>query len=91
MKKSVPACAGTPIPINGKQHYRTFPGTVPLNTNELQFMFVAVPNSNGGGGVVDVIEIGAAGTPRKDTNAYETGIQSIPVANVAILTDFFRE
>lgn len=83
--------AGSPIPINGKQHYRTFPASAPLNTNESQFMFVAVPNSNGGGGVVDVIEIGAAGTPRKDTNAFQSGIQSIPVSNVAILADFFRE
>lgn len=83
--------AGSGVPVNGKNHYRLLSPYPPLNTQEAAFMFVAVPNSNSGGGVVDVIEIGAAGTPRKDTNAFQPGVQSIPVPNVALVVDYWRQ
>jgi len=40
------------------------------------FLFLAVPSSSEGPGVVDVIDL--AGLRRTDTDAYLPGIQSIP-------------
>ena len=83
--------AGAPNPQNGKGLIRQpFPGP-PVNANEAQFMFAAVPNANGGFGVVDALELGAAGIPRRDTNAFEAGIQSIQVPNVTVVMDYWRQ
>ncbi len=81
--------AGSPASVNGKNLIRYVPGTVPTNTP--RYMFVAVPNTQGSSGVVDVIEIGAAGFPRIDVNAHEPGQQSIQVANALVLCDYFRQ
>lgn len=84
--------AGAPIPANGKGLIR-FPlfSNVPINCNEPQFLFAAVPNALNGSGVVDVMEIAAAGVPRRDTNAFEAGIQSVPVPNVTAVMDYWRQ
>ena len=82
--------AGAPNPFNGKGQIRVpFPGP-PVNVSEARFMFAAVPNANGGFGVVDAFEIGAAGVPRRDTNAFVAGIQSIEVPNVTVVMDYWR-
>jgi len=83
--------AGAALPANGKSQVKRHPNTTaPVNANEPQFMFLAVPNAFGGSGVVDVLEL-AAGVPRRDTNAFEEGIQSIPVPNVVGVADYWRQ
>ena len=81
--------AGAPAPINGKNLIRFAGGTIPTNTP--RFMFVAVPNTQGSSGVVDVIEIAAAGYPNIDVNAHRPGRQSIEVGNALVLCDYFRQ
>ena len=83
--------AGAPNPQNGKCLIRIpFPGP-PVNTSESQFMCCAIPNANGGFGVVDVMELGAAGIPRRDTNAFEAGIQSVQIPSVTVVMDYWRQ
>lgn len=82
--------AGSQLPSNGKHVMRPVPGGF-INTNEPQFLFAAVPNPLGGSGVIDVIELGAAGLPRVDTDPYTTGTQSVAVTNVSVLADYFRQ
>jgi len=81
--------SGIPVQINGKSLVRTL--TIINNTNEPEFMFVAVPNpSQGSDGVVDVIDIGG-GFTIVDTNAFQPGPQSIPAAGATALMDYFRQ
>ena len=84
-----PFSSGSPIPINGKQLVR---GSCPVvvKNNEPRYMFIAVPNPTVGTGLVDVIRIDQ-GFTRVDTNAYHTGVQSIPALNVQIVMDYFRQ
>ena len=58
--------AGAPLEANGKGtvKVRSDLNTIPINVSESQYMFVAVPNNIGGSGVVDVVDISRAGTPR---------------------------
>lgn len=80
------------MPVNGKGLVRTLPGTATwVNTNEPRYAFLSVPNPAGGQGVVDVLRLDAAGTPRIDTNAHHPGVQSIPLPGVAGLMDYFRQ
>jgi hypothetical protein len=81
---------GAPIPINGKQLVRLVPGVGFVNTNEPRYMFVAVPSPTIGTGVVDVVRIDQ-GYVRIDTNAFEPGIQSIPVTNCQVVASYFRQ
>jgi hypothetical protein len=81
--------SGVPVQQNGKSLVRTL--TIPQNTCEAQFMFVAIPNpSFGSEGVIDVIDIGG-GYNKKDTNAFIPGLQSIPCTNAAVLMDYWRQ
>ena len=82
--------AGAPNPQNGKGLIR-IPVAAVVNTTEPQYMVCAVPNANGGFGVVDVMEVGAAGVPRRDTNAFEAGIQSVQIPNVTVVMDYWRQ
>jgi hypothetical protein len=83
--------AGAPNPQNGKGLIRVpFPGP-PVNATEPTFMVAAIPNANGGFGVVDVFEVGAAGVPRRDTNAFVDGIQSVQIPNVTVVMDYWRQ
>ena len=57
---------------------------------EPQFIFVSVPNSREGPGVVDVIRLGS-GFLRQDTNVFQDGIQSIQVPAANGLMGFVRQ
>jgi len=81
--------AGAPVPSNGKQLVRFVPNTY-VNTNEPRYMFVAVPSPTIGTGVVDVVRVDG-GFVRIDTDPYTAGIQSIPVPNCQVVTDYFRQ
>ena len=81
--------AGVALPVNGKSLVRNA-GQV-ANTCEPKYMFLAVPNPTfGSEGVVDVIDIGG-GFNRVDVNAFQPGVQSIPVKEASILMDYFRQ
>lgn len=82
--------AGAGVPINGKQMVRVLPNGAYVNNSEPRYMFVAVPNPIASTGVVDVIRIDQ-GTTLIDTNQYQPGVQSIPVANCAFVMDYFRQ
>ncbi|MEM6568132.1 MAG: beta-propeller fold lactonase family protein [Planctomycetota bacterium] len=82
--------AGSPIPANHKGNTRVI-GPVSVNTSEPQFLFASVPNPIGGSGVVDVLALALTGLPRFDTNPYQDGIQSIPVPQVTLLSDYWRQ
>jgi hypothetical protein len=81
--------AGAGLTFNGKGLVR-INGPI-VNTNEAQFMLAAVPNASGGSGVIDVFEIGAAGVPKKDVNAFVPGTQSIDAPNVTGVMDYWRQ
>jgi hypothetical protein len=82
--------AGQPLPANGKNLVRPVPGGA-VNTNEPTYLFLAVPNSTSQGGVVDVLNIASTGLTREDTNAYQSGTQSIPADSCNVLVDYFRQ
>ncbi|MGK0219065.1 MAG: hypothetical protein ACI9HE_002566 [Planctomycetota bacterium] len=81
--------AGAPLPSNSKNLIRNNPG--PMNASEPAYLFVAVPNAEGGSGLVDVFGVSAAGLPLVDVNAFQPGVQSIPAPNVTVLADFWRQ
>jgi hypothetical protein len=81
--------AGFPLSINGKSLVKPSGGAV-VPICAPQFIFLAVPNSNEGPGVVDVLEL-ASGYRRFDTNVFVPGTQSIPVPNASGLADFIRQ
>ncbi|MBL4770411.1 MAG: hypothetical protein JKY61_04585 [Planctomycetes bacterium] len=82
----------SPLPQNSKGMIRTHPsGFIIVNAFEAEFLFAAIPNSNGGSGVVDVLRIGAAGSSRVDVNPYQVGIQSILAPNTVGLGHYWRQ
>lgn len=84
--------SNTPLPQNSKGMVRTDPNTNAIvNVSESEYMFAAVPNSNGGSGGVDVLKIGSAGTTRVDVNPYVTGVQSISAPNSIGLSHYWRQ
>ena len=84
--------AGSPVPANNKSQIRDTQGSaIPVNSSESQFLFAAVPNPVGASGVIDVLALGITGTPRFDTNPYVDGVQSVPVPQVSVLADYFRQ
>jgi hypothetical protein len=87
---NTPFSVGAPLPINGKQLVRFFPGIGFHATNTPRYMFLAVPNPTVGTGVVDVIRVDQ-GFVRTDTNPFHSGIQSIPVTNCQVVADYFRQ
>ncbi|MEO0651612.1 MAG: hypothetical protein AAFZ65_13130 [Planctomycetota bacterium] len=79
-----------PIPANSKSPVRAGGAA----TRRSQFLFVTVPASSEGPGVVDVIEYqSATGTAalRFDTNPYQDGTQSIPAPGVRQVIDWFGQ
>ena len=84
--------AGSAAALNGKGLVRgtTIVGFGGANSNEPAYMFLAVPNSTQGGGVIDVINMGTSYT-RTDTNVFEAGIQSIPATGAQLVMDYFRQ
>jgi hypothetical protein len=83
--------AGVAQTLNGKSLVRNAGTNGPQGANQCEFMFVAIPNpTTASNGNIDVIDI-TGGYDRFDTNAYEAGIQSIPVNDVTVLMDYFRQ
>jgi hypothetical protein len=83
--------AGTPVILNGKSSVKAVGLNVITGAKNPQFMFLAVPNSTEGPGVVDVIDVGSPGFRRIDTNAFHAGVQSIPASGVNGLMDYWRQ
>jgi hypothetical protein len=54
------------------------------------YMFLAVPTSSEGPGVIDVIAL-SSGFARFDTDKYEPGVQSIPCSGARFLATYFRQ
>ena len=81
--------AGPALSINVKSIVKVL-GAARPTANTPQFMFLAVPNSREGAGVVDVISL-EAGLRRIDTNPFDSGIQSIPAPNATIVMDYLRQ
>ncbi len=86
---SNPFTAGTPLSFNGKSILKLF-GASAVTTFNPQYMFLAVPNSIEGPGVVDVIDV-RTGFLRIDTNRFVAGIQSIPAPNARSVVDYCRQ
>lgn len=82
-----PFTVGDAALVNGKSLIRQSGGII--NTNEPAFVFLAVPNSDQGGGVIDVIDISTG--QRRDVNLYQPGIQSIPADGATLVMDYFRQ
>jgi hypothetical protein len=82
----------TPLPQNSKGMVRVDPSTNTIvNVSESGYLFAAIPNSNGGSGVVDVLRIGSAGGSRLDVNPYVQGTQSILAPNTIGLGHYWRQ
>lgn len=79
---------GSPILINGKSHIKPN-GGAPVTAKTPEFMFVAVPNSTEGPGVIDVIQL-TSGNNRFDVNGYLPGVQSIPCPGARHLATYFH-
>ena len=81
--------AGFPLSVNGKSLVKPVAGGF-ASVNTPQFMLVSVPTSTEGPGVVDVIHL-EGGFIRFDTDAFEDGIQSVPVPGVRGVMDYIRQ
>ena len=75
--------------LNGKAYVRP-PGGPALPTNNPSYIFLAVPSSTQGPGVVDVLSADS-GFTRHDTDPYLDGIQSIPVPGATFLSSYYRQ
>jgi hypothetical protein len=84
-----PFSSGAPVPINGKALVRG-DCTSLQNNSETRYIFLAIPTPLSGTGVVDVVRVDQSFV-RIDTNAFQPGIQSIPVPNVQVVMDYFRQ
>ncbi len=86
--------AGFPEPGNGKSYVRRVVtvnnNNQAIGVNQPRFMFVAVPSSSEGPGVIDVISL-EAGNPRIDVDVNTPGVQSVPAPGVAGLSDYFGQ
>jgi len=80
--------AGSPLNTNGKSYVKS-DGISTFSSYTPQFMFLAVPVSSEGPGVVDVISLD--NFARFDTNPFVPGIQSIQASGVNVLSDYFRQ
>jgi YVTN family beta-propeller protein len=83
--------AGSPLNTNGKSAVRMGGQNVVVGSKSPNFLFLAVPTSSEGPGVVDVIDINSPGYRRYDTNVYIPGVQSIPASGVSGLMDYWRQ
>jgi hypothetical protein len=83
--------AGSPLNTNGKSAVRMGGQNVVVGSKSPNFLFLAVPTSSEGPGVVDVIVINSPGYRRYDTNVYIPGVQSIPASGVSGLMDYWRQ
>lgn len=79
--------AGTPAALNGKSLVRQSNGAV-VPAKSPKLLFLAVPFSREGPGVVDAIDLSTG--LRVDTDPWLPGVQSIPVPGVRGLADYWR-
>jgi len=80
--------AGVPLDINGKGLAKQAAGTIePASSPE--YLFLSIPSSSEGPGVLDVIELATG--QRLDTDPYQPGTQSVPVPGVTGLAHYFRQ
>ncbi len=84
---SSPYTSGEPAVVNGKAPIRQRSSSTFEATNDARLMFVAIPDAE----VVDVAQLGLAGTPLLDTCVYDTGVQSIPVPDVRFIAGYFSQ
>jgi hypothetical protein len=83
--------AGVAAQANSKDLVRTSNfGALISRANGGDYMFLAVPNSNQTGGVVDVIDI-LGGLKRVDTDVFFPGVQSVPASGVNVLCEYWRQ
>jgi hypothetical protein len=90
-----PLAAGAVKQSNGKSLVRgqvinNVSTGIVLRAKSPEYLFLAVPDSSQGAGVVDVIRLGSSLT-RFDTDAHLPGIQSIPAPDVRVLSDYWRQ
>ena len=83
--------AGSPLNTNGKASVRQGGQGTIVGAKNPNFLFLAVPTSTEGPGVVDVIDINSPGYRRVDTNVFHVGVQSIPASGVSGLMDYWRQ
>ena len=79
--------ASAPLSINGKAIVKNNNGI--QTTSSPQFIFLAIPNSREGPGVVDVID--TTTLKRRDTDVFLPGVQSIQAPNVTQVVDYLRQ
>ena len=76
--------------MNGKSLVKAIPGTGGFeNVSEPRYLFLAVPRSSEGQGVVDVIDLSTF--QRVDTDVFQLGVQSVPARGARVLMDYFRQ
>ena len=80
---------GPALQVNGKSQVKLDGNGNPLAAKHPGLLFVAVPESSEGHGAIDVISLGTL--DRVDTDAYQRGVQSIPVPGVTGLADYWRQ
>lgn len=86
---SSPMSAGVPLSINGKSIVKVT-GSGFAGTCARSYLFLAVPTSLEGPGVVDVISL-SSGFRRFDTNPFHPGVQSVPASGAIGMMDFMRQ
>jgi hypothetical protein len=85
-----PSFSASPsVPINGKAGVKTLAGVYGAPKSS-RYLFLAVPSSTEGPGVVDVIDL-RAGFLRTDTDARLPGVQSIPAPGCNMVVDYWRQ
>jgi hypothetical protein len=86
---TTPFSAGPGLAINGKSQAKTLDDVTFLAAKSPRHVFVAVPASSEGPGVIDVLSL--TSLMRIDTDAYFPGVQSIPAAGVTTVVDYWRQ
>jgi hypothetical protein len=87
---TTPFSPGPGKPYNGKGLLRLVPGVTLQASNSPVTLYAAVPFSDEGPGVIDVIDLGA-GNVRLDTNPFQDGVQSIPAPGAQVMMHYFRQ
>jgi hypothetical protein len=87
--EATPFSAGVPAQVNGKGLVRNVGGVIRPSTAP-HSLFLAIPNpTNGAPGVVDVVSLTTLNL--FDTNAFQPGVQSVPMPGVVSLANYFRQ
>jgi hypothetical protein len=87
---TTPFSPGPGKSYNGKGMLRQIPGSSITLANSPVTLYAAVPISDEGLGVIDVIAL-SAGNLRLDTNPFQDGVQSIPAPGAQVVMGYFRQ